>query len=456
MKRWLSILMILVGSMSTMSEAQTASVRRTPIVEAVEKASPAVVNISTEKIVRSRSSFGFSDPFFDQFFHDFLDPFPHRQYKQNSLGSGVIIDDQGYVLTNQHVILKASKIHVTLADDRSFEGELVGSDAKSDLAIVKITSDEQLPVAQMGISNDLLIGEPVIAIGNPFGLSHTITTGVVSALNRSIRVNDDMIFRGFIQTDAPINPGNSGGPLINIFGKVIGINTAIYGDAQGIGFAIPIDRAKRIIDDLIEYGEVRSAWVGIGIQDITPSIAQYFEYDSADGVLITQVAPQSSAARAGLQQGDIIVALDDQPVRDQQSYTELLAEYTPGDTIVLSLIRNGKALDVSVAADEFSTEQAVKSAYQAFGIHVEAITRRMVYKYVLQTNRGVVVTDVRKNSPAQRVGIESGDIIRQVGEMPITDLTDFRKAMTQILSKPSAVFLVQRKNRGYYITLERE
>jgi serine protease Do len=436
--------------------AETSSLRRTPTVIAVEKVSPAVVNISTEKIVRQRSSFGFSDPFFDQFFRDFLDPFPRRQYKQNSLGSGVIIDDTGYILTNQHVILKASKITITLADNREFEGELVGSDARLDLAIVKILTKERLPVATIGTSGDLMIGEPVIAIGNPFGLSHTITTGVISALNRTIRIDDDLIFRGFIQTDAPINPGNSGGPLINIFGDVIGINTAIYGNAQGIGFAIPVDKAKRVIDDLISFGEVRSAWIGIMIQDITPHIAQYFNYNSSDGVLIAQVSEKSSAERAGLQQGDIIVALDNNPVRDQQEYYAFIAEYTPGDIISFSIIRNEKSLDIEVTAEEFSTEQAVKMVYQGFGLYVEDITQRLVYKYLLQSKQGVVVTKVQKDSSSDRAGVEPGDIIRQVEQMQITDLTDFRKAMVKVNQKTSAVFLVQRKNRGYYITLERQ
>lgn len=438
------------------SLATTSDLRRTPTVLAVEKVSPAVVNISTEKIVQTRSSFGFSDPFFDEFFRDFLDPFPRRQYTQSSLGSGVIIDDQGHVLTNQHVILKASKIRITLADNREFEGELVGSDARADLAVVRILTEEHLPSAEMGISSDLMIGEPVIAIGNPFGLSHTITTGVISALNRAIRVEEDHVFRGFIQTDAPINPGNSGGPLINILGDVIGINTAIYGNAQGIGFAIPVDKAERIAKELIAHGEVRSAWVGISIQNITPSIAQYFNYTSSDGALISQITAESSADRAGLQQGDIIIALDNQPVRDVDGYNALLAEYTPDDTIIFSLIRDGKSLDVKVITEEFSVEQAINMAYQEFGIHVEEITQQLIYQYTLQSSQGVVISKVQDNSAAARVGIEPGDIIRQIDDMAINDLKDFRKAMVDVNQQSSAVFLVQRRNRGYYITLEKE
>ena len=439
------------------AHAETSSLRRTPIVVAVEKVSPAVVNISTEKVVQSRSSFGFSgDPFFDQFFRDFLDPFPRRQYKQNSLGSGVIFDKRGYVLTNHHVIQRASKITITLTDNREFEAELIGDDARFDLAVLKISSAEDLPVAELGHSNDLMIGEPVIAIGNPFGLSHTITTGVISAINRSIRVDEDRIFRGFIQTDAPINPGNSGGPLINILGQVIGINTAIYCNAQGIGFAIPIDKVNRIIGDLIEYGQVRSAWIGVSVQDITPAIAQYFNYQSAEGVLISQVLPGSSAEKAGLRQGDIIVEINGQPVSDQAGYNTIVAEYTARDKLELSLVRDGKSLTITVQAEAFSAEQAVDMAYKDFGLFVEKMSQDLIAQYRLRTQQGLVITKVRQNSPAAQVGIEPGDIIRQIEGAQIDTLTDFQDVMMKLAQKPSVVFLIQRRNRGYYITLDRQ
>ena len=445
--------------------AETSPLRRTPVVLAVEKVSPAVVNISTEQIVQVKSPFG-ADPFFDQFFRDFVEPFPGRQYKQNSLGSGVIIDAQGYVLTNQHVILKASKITVTLADNREFEGKVVGADAQSDLAIVKVVTEERLPAATMGTSGDLLIGEPVIAIGNPFGLSHTVTTGVVSALNRTIRVSDDLVLRGFIQIDAPINPGNSGGPLVNILGEVIGINTAIYSEAQGIGFAIPIDRAKRISRDLMATGEVRTAWIGIALQELTPALARHFRMPSTPlqppasgeneggGVLIAQVREKSSAARAGLQQGDILVALDQHPVRDRQGYEALLNDYAPGDAILFALVRNGKPLELKVVAEEFSTEQAVTFAYQEFGLYIEELTPRLTAQYDLQATEGVVVTKVQKNSAAANVGVEPGDLIRQIDARPIAKLADLRQALAAAQEKSSVVFLVQRGNRGYYVTLE--
>jgi S1-C subfamily serine protease len=234
--------------------------RRSAVVEAVERVSPAVVNVSTTQVIEQGSAPfpRFRDPFFDEFFRDFIEPRPQR-FTRTSLGSGVIVRPDGHILTNQHVVLRASRITVTLADGREFEASLVGSDADSDLAVLKVDSTDPLPSVEMGTAGDLMIGEMVIAIGNPFGLSHTVTTGVVSATGRSLR-SDEQVFQDLIQTDASINPGNSGGPLLNIRGAVIGVNTAIYQKAQGIGFAVPIDRARRVVDDLISYGAVRVDW----------------------------------------------------------------------------------------------------------------------------------------------------------------------------------------------------
>ncbi len=449
------VLVNLISLSNAFGTQDDMALRRTPTVLAVEKISPAVVNISTEQVLRSRSSRAFSDPFFDRFFRDFLDPFPRRQYRQNSLGSGVLIDIRGYVLTNYHVIARASKITVTLADQREFEAEIAGADSKSDLAVLKLSAAEKLPLAEMGISNDVMIGEPVIAIGNPFGLSHTITTGVISAVNRSIRLGEDQVFRGLLQTDASINPGNSGGPLINILGDVIGINTAIYGEAEGIGFAIPIDKVKRIIDDLIEHGQVRNAWIGIQAQDITPAIAQYFDYEASDGVLVADVMDGSSAEGAGLRQGDILLEMNGQPIGDLYGYNAVLAEYTAGDVLSFSILRESKALTLELQAEEFSAERAAQIAQQHFGFYVEEINDRKLSSYQLQTRQGVVITELRDASPAARVGIETGDVIRQVEGIQIRNMEDFRGAMLKLGQKRSVTFLVQREGRGYYVTLER-
>src|SRR5207253_1565803 len=281
--------------------AESDPERRSLVVQAVEKASPAVVNVSTEQIVeRHASPFPFpQDPFFEEFFRDFVDPRP-RRFRTTSLGSGVIVAADGTIMTNVHVIERASRVRVTLNDQREFDATLVGADADADIAVLRVKAGGDLPHIPFGTSADLMIGETVIAIGNPFGLSHTVTTGVVSAVGRSLR-DEERTYTDFIQTDASINPGNSGGPLLDIKGELIGINTAIYGKAQGIGFAIPVDRARRIMKDLVSYGEVRRPWVGVLVQDLTPDLAQHF--GTRHGVVVADVEPKSPGAAAGLEPG---------------------------------------------------------------------------------------------------------------------------------------------------------
>ena len=297
--------------------------RETAVVKAVRDVSPAVVNISSAYEVRKRTSpfsgFGLN-PFFDEFFRDFFDPRFERRQQNTSLGSGVIIDGKkGLILTNAHVIQKTGTIKVVLQDEREFEARIVGADPDSDLAVLKIDSKDRLPAIKMGSSEDLMIGETVIAIGNPFGFSHTVTTGVISAVNRSIRAQD-RVYHDFIQIDASINPGNSGGPLLNINGDLIGINTAIYAKAQGIGFAIPIGKARKIISDLIQYGEVIQAWIGITVQNMDESLARYLEVPGNKGVVIKTVEPKSPAKKAGMQESDIILFLDNKKINSIDDY----------------------------------------------------------------------------------------------------------------------------------------
>ena len=252
--------------------------RRTPVVAAAESGAPSTVNIvSTQTVADSGNPFVRGDPFFDEFFRRFMNPRPSQT---QSLGTGVIINSAGYVLTNEHVLSGSTQIRVSLADGRTFDAELVGGDPASDLAVVLLHADGPLPAPRLGDSDAVMIGETVVAIGNPFGLNHTVTTGVLSAVNRSIR-GDGREYHGFLQTDASINPGNSGGPLLNMDGEVIGINTAILGNAQGIGFAIPINRARRIVDDLIRHGEVLPAWLGIWLQELTPKLREALGADEA-------------------------------------------------------------------------------------------------------------------------------------------------------------------------------
>jgi Do/DeqQ family serine protease len=335
--------------------ASENSSRITPVVKAVEESKFAVVNISTYEQLRSRMN-PFSryriDPFFERFFDEFYEPRYQERSVRTSLGSGVIIYEDGYVVTNWHVVEHASEITVTTIEDKTYEAVVVGTDPKSDLAVLKIQSDLKFPKITLGDSEDILIGETVIAIGNPFGLSNTVTTGVVSALHRSIK-KEDQVYEDFVQTDASINPGNSGGPLLNINGELIGINTAIYGEAQGIGFAIPINTAKRIVDDLLQYGEVIPAWLGIYVQDLTDQLAKHFGYEGNQGVVISEIFPNSPAQQSGLKEGDIILSVNKQKIKSKESFERILSTYTANNRITITYFRNNKTKKVQVVTSEF-------------------------------------------------------------------------------------------------------
>jgi Do/DeqQ family serine protease len=343
---------------------ETDPVRRSLVVEATEHLSPAVVNISAEQTVVQQSPFrGQPDPFFDQFFRDFFDSRPRRSTR-TSLGSGFIVNADGTILTNSHVIMRGAKVTVTLVDGREFEAKLVGADADSDLAVLRISAGEPLPTAPLGTSSDLLIGETVIAIGNPFGLSHTVTTGVVSATGRSLH-GEDRTYTDYVQTDASINPGNSGGPLSNIRGEVIGVNAAIYGKAQGIGFAIPIDRAKRVLRELVSYGEVKRTWIGVFTQELTPELAHHFGVKK--GVIVATVEPKSPAADAGLVRGDVVLKLDGREVASPDEFEGRIADHQIGDDIKLTISgdEDGTIRDVTVRVTAFPTPTRTRSLVAA-------------------------------------------------------------------------------------------
>ncbi|HJW70433.1 MAG TPA: trypsin-like peptidase domain-containing protein, partial [Candidatus Binatia bacterium] len=304
------ILLLLVGG-ARAGAPETEPMRRSRVVEAVERARPAVVNISTEQVVIQRPSP--VDPFFDEFFRDFFDSRPRRSTRR-SLGSGVIVRGDGTILTNEHVILRGGRIHVTLADGGEYEAKLVGRDPDADLAVLRIDAG-RVPYIALGSSSDLMIGETVIAIGNPFGLSHTVTTGVVSATKRTLQTGG-RTFTDFIQTDASINPGNSGGPLVDLQGRIVGINTAIVapsGGNVGIGFAVPINMARQVTDQLTRYGEIKRGRIGVAIQDLTPDIAQALGTKYTQGAVIARVEPGSAAERAGLRTNDLVVAVNGVP-----------------------------------------------------------------------------------------------------------------------------------------------
>ncbi|MBU4209313.1 MAG: trypsin-like peptidase domain-containing protein, partial [Proteobacteria bacterium] len=380
--------------------------RENAVVMAVRKVSPAVVNISSEFEVRKRSN-PFSglgvDPFFDSFFKDFFDPGLERQQKRTSLGSGVIIDGKrGFILTNSHVITKTGTITVTLKDEREFTANIVGADPDSDLAVLQITSKTPLPAIEMGSSEDIMIGETVIAIGNPFGFSNTVTTGVISAINRGISA-EDRVFHDFIQIDASINPGNSGGPLLNINGELIGINTAIYAKAQGIGFAIPINKAKKIISDLIQHGEVIQPWIGLTIQNLDTRLAQYLKVPENKGVLVKEVAKNSPSYKAGIHEGDIIISMETRKILSINDYKTALRSFSAGETIKINLWRNSKKTTVSVVSAVFPSDMAGELAYQLLGIKTDN----------LSTKQGVIITEIHPQSYLYQIGARPGDVIRQ-------------------------------------------
>jgi Do/DeqQ family serine protease len=430
--------------------------RETAVVRAVRTVSPAVVNISAAYEIRKHTSpfsgFGL-DPFFEEFFKDFFDPRFERRQQYTSLGSGVIIDGhKGLILTNTHVVQQTGTIKVVLQDEREFEAKIVGADPDSDLAVLKIDSADPLPSITMGNSDDLMIGETVIAIGNPFGFSHTVTTGVISALNRSIRT-EDRVYHDFIQIDASINPGNSGGPLLNINGDLIGINTAIYAKAQGIGFAIPIGKARKIISDLIQYGEVIQAWIGIVVQEIDEKLAQYLKIPNEKGVIIKAVEPQSPARKAGLQEGDVILAIGAKKITSVGDYESITKNLAAGDTLTAVISRNGQKQQAVVKTEVFPLELAGDLAYRLLGIRVEDLSEGNRLRFRIIANEGAVIFEISNSSQLAQIGARPGDVIRQIDDYPIHNSEDFKKAVVKYRRKNSMVLLLQRGEQGYYITV---
>jgi Do/DeqQ family serine protease len=418
--------------------------RETPVVRAVRGAAPAVVNISTKEQYGGSSyhSFGGSD-LFDRFFQEFFDSFEPPRHTWQSLGSGVIVDGaKGYILTNHHVIAQASEVKVGLADQREFPAEIVGADPGSDLAVLQIQADDRLPDLKMGDSADVMIGETVIAIGNPFGLNHTVTTGVISAVHRSVR-SRDRTFRDFIQTDASINPGNSGGPLLNINGELIGINSAIYDRAEGIGFAIPINKAKRIMADLISYGQVHPPYLGLNLQSLDQRLAAYFNAPSASGVVVTAIDPQSPAEKAGLQRGDVITRLDHHQVESVEDYEDILRGYTARTKVQIKAHRQGRSRSFQVDTREFPDRRAHEIYWDRYGLKIGQPDRES----------GAPITDVRRGSAAHRTGLKPGDRILRINEIDIHSRDQAVQAMARYRFREGLSMIVTRDGRAYRVSL---
>jgi len=436
--------------------------RQSPVVKAVQKVSPAVVNISSEQIHHNRpspfSGFGFH-PFLDSFFKDFLAPdFEHRT-PRTSLGSGVIIDGQkGFILTNAHVIENTAQIMVTLQDKQVFPARVIGVDAEADLAVLQIEPKSLLPDVPLHPTDDLWIGETVIAIGNPFGFSHTVTTGVISALDRTIRT-DNRIYRNFIQTDASINPGNSGGPLLNINGELIGINTAVYAKAQGIGFAIPVARAHKIVTDLIVHGEVIPAWIGLTLQPIDSALAGYLKLGENlqrryGGLLIKKVTPEGPGAKAGVTSGQLLLAVNRRPIGSIGTYRTMMKEVGVGQTVELLIWKKGLLKKVAVQSASFPSKLADRLPEKLLGITAADITQKQINRLGLRSDQGVLIVAIRDDVGLGRIGAKAGDILHQINTVKVRNLDDLKKALVQYRHQGSVAVLLERERRLYHVTVE--
>ncbi len=426
-----------------------------PIAKIAEEASPAVVNIDTETMVK-RSLFPFADdPFFRQFFGDQWDQFT-QIIPMKGKGSGFIVSKDGYILTNNHVIEGADKITVSLADGRQLDAKIVGKDPTFDLAVIKVTAGN-LPVLPLGDSDAVQVGEWVVAIGNPFGLDHTVTVGVISAKNRSIRAGN-VSFDGFLQTDAAINPGNSGGPLLDLDGKVVGINTAIIPYAQGIGFAIPINMAKSVIDDLVSYGRVRRGWLGVYVQPLTSDIAQAYGLKVEKGAVVADVVPDSPADKAGIERGFVITKIDGVEINDDQDLVFQIRKRMAGDKIKIEMATSSGKRSITVTLEEIpgQTEEPrleVSDLEESLGIEVSPVTPTLKQKYNIDSEKGVVVVGVKPGSISDRVGIREGDLILEANGVALKTVDDLKKALQR--NPDSAVLLVMREGRTFFVSLRK-
>ena len=428
-------------------------------VSVADRVVPAVVNVSTTP---KKGSGAEGPPQMEERFREFFGPefferfFRRRQPQEpRASGSGVIVDPRGYILTNNHVIENAAEIHVRLSDQRKFSATLIGRDPKTDLAVLKIDAPAPLPVAELGDSDKIRIGQWAVAIGNPFGLDRTVTVGIISATGRT-RVGV-ATYEAFIQTDASINPGNSGGPLLNLDGKVVGINTAIVATGQGIGFSIPINMARDIMRQLIEKGRVVRGWLGIAIQDLTEELAAGFGVAPRSGVLVADVIKASPAEAAGLKAGDIITEFGGKPVREVPDLQKRVAATPPGQRISLTAIREKKPTHLTLKIGEMPGEETMMAAApsdEGWGLTVTALTPDLAERHQLTAKRGVIVTAITPESAGDRAGIRSGDAILEVNRQPVADVEGFRKALAAAQpGNPVLVYLQRGGGRNEYVVL---
>ena len=429
-----------------------------PVVQIVKDVSPAVVNIDVEAVSkRSAVPLPFDDPFFKQFFGEEFQKFS-RSVPMKGRGSGFIVSKDGQILTNNHVIQGADKITVTLSDGKTYPAEVLGKDPTYDLAVIKIEPEGDLAVLELGNSEAVEVGEWVVAIGNPFGFEHTVTVGVISAKNRSIHARD-VNFDNFLQTDAAINPGNSGGPLLNLEGKVIGINTAIVPYAQGLGFAIPVDMAKQIMNDLVTYGKVKRGWLGVSVQTLTKEFADAYSIKDESGVVVADVLVDSAAEKSGVQRGDVIVSVNGEKVKDVQWFVNKIRAQAPDAEIKMQIVRAGKTVNVTAKLEEIPDSEGAAASvggredvFTKVGMKVSKLTSELRRQYRIDSKAGVIVTGVEQGSFAQTAGIREGDLLLEVNGKKVGSSDEAAKAVKK--DSKSVVLLIERDGRTFFVSLK--
>ena len=435
-----------------------------------EKLGPSVVNIYTTQTVEVSSSphqFSFPDDMeipepFRRFFGlpgQPEQPAPKRKMERTSLGSGVIATADGFILTNNHVVEDADEINVTLATFEEYEAKVIGRDPKSDIALIKIETEKELPAVAFGNSDQLRVGDWVLAIGNPFGLQQTVTAGIVSAKGRSI---NNGTYGNFIQTDASINPGNSGGPLFNLKGEMVGVNTAIFsrtGGNIGIGFAIPANMAKTVMAQLKEHGKVTRGWLGVMIQHVTPELADNFGLDRPIGALVGQVVPDSPAEKAGIKAGDVIIEYNGKEVSQMSMLPAMVVQTPVDDKASVVLIRDGKKQTITVTIGKMADEQALFDSGEDasgldLGLAVQELSPELADSLGIEEVAGLIVTNVDSGSASAEAGIKRGDIIQEINRDPVDSIADYKKALLEAKNKKSILLLVKRAQHTKFVVIK--
>jgi serine protease Do len=432
--------------------------------ELANKLSPTVVNVKVTKFVKTGFS-GQNLPEGDmrRFFEHFFGRMPEmrqmpRERRTQGLGSGVIISNDGYILTNDHVVAGAKEVTVTFSNQEEYKAEVVGRDPKTDLAVLKIEGKEPFPSAALGDSEKLKVGDWVVAIGNPFGLNHTVTSGIVSAKGRVIGAGP---YDDFIQTDASINPGNSGGPLFNMHGQVVGINTAIIPQGQGIGFAIPVNTAKPLIPQLVNDGEVTRGYLGVNIQSISPDLAKAMKLDERKGALVSGVMNGSAADKGGIKRGDIITSFNGKPVKGAHDLPAMVAATPVDKEVQVEILRKGKPQEITVKLGKLPNQHAglnnqAKPATGQWGLQLNEMNEQVGRRYGLEAEQGVVVVGVEPGSPAQKAGIKKGDVIVEVNQKTVASVKDVTETIKESKDKENLLLLVQRDKNMLYVPLQQK